>query len=121
MGKKKTLTKRQQAHRKYLQSEDWAQVRVDLLIEVGFQCERCKSKRNLQVHHLNYDRFGGDELRDDLIVLCSYHHRLEHNLIKTKHKQNKSKNKKKNKRNRRKTKHGKVTYISVKEYLATKK
>ena len=80
------LSRRQKKHRTYLKSDEWAKLRADILIDVGFACERCGKKKGLQVHHLTYERFGGDELREDLIVLCSYHHRLEHGLIKKKKK-----------------------------------
>ncbi len=41
---------------------------------------RCGSERRfgyvLQHHHKTYARFGGDELPEDMIVLCEHHHAL---------------------------------------------
>ena len=66
----------------FLLSTAWAKIRNDLYHIRGYQCERCDCKKGLQVHHLTYDRYGGDEEPEDLIILCGYHHRLEHGLVK---------------------------------------
>lgn len=33
-------------------------------------CQICGSRQNLQVHHLDYTRFGGKELVNDLMGTC---------------------------------------------------
>jgi len=66
----------------FLLSTAWAKIRNDLYSIRGYKCERCDCKKRLQVHHLTYDRYGGDEEPEDLIILCGYHHRLEHGLVK---------------------------------------
>lgn len=65
----------------FLLSTAWAKIRTDIIILRGGKCERC-TREGTQVHHLCYDRYGGNEEPEDLILLCSYHHRLEHNLVK---------------------------------------
>lgn len=123
----KSLTPSQKKHREYIKSDEWAKVRADMLIAANFQCERCNKKKNLQVHHLTYERFGGDEIKDDLIVLCGYHHRLEHNLVYEKKKTKKKTystieqlKKKKLRKYKKDMKKFKVKTISIEQYLTEK-
>ena len=74
-------SKRKLKHQAYLESPEWAKVRCDLFITRGEKCEICGHAKNLQVHHFHYDNLGHEE-PDDLIILCAYHHMLEHGLIK---------------------------------------
>jgi 5-methylcytosine-specific restriction endonuclease McrA len=69
---------RKQNYRAYLDTIWWAVIRDLALERAGHQCEMdgltpadpsSLFHRSLQVHHLNYDRLGG-ELPEDLIVLC---------------------------------------------------
>lgn len=65
-------------HAKYMRSEEWQAIR-DLKFSItGRQCEKCGALHQLDVHHLNYDRFGGDELMTDLQVLCRSCHEAVH-------------------------------------------
>lgn len=75
-----TLTKRQIEHREFLKSPEWAKIRDHVLTLRHHKCEKCKTSKDLQVHHLNYDRWGGDELPSDLMVLCRKHHMSIHGL-----------------------------------------
>lgn len=53
----------------YLNSPEWREVRKEILtIDIGI-CLSCKSKENLQVHHMTYENVGA-ELHEDLITLC---------------------------------------------------
>lgn len=61
----------------YLNSPGWRTRRNRALRDVSYQCKRCPSKRNLQVHHLSYERLGA-EWDQDLEVLCENCHRDEH-------------------------------------------
>ncbi len=61
----------------YLNSPDWRRVRNRALKLAGWQCSRCPSKRELQVHHKTYERLG-KERDEDLDVLCENCHRGEH-------------------------------------------
>lgn len=61
----------------YMNTPEWRRVRNRKLRTVGYQCERCGSKRDLQVHHKTYERLG-NERDDDLEVLCANDHEAEH-------------------------------------------
>lgn len=61
----------------YLNSPDWRRVRNRALKNAGWRCERCVSKRDLQVHHKTYERLGR-EWDTDLEVLCANCHEDEH-------------------------------------------
>ena len=50
-------------------------------MERGFKCERCGSKKDLQVHHKTYKR-KGHELPGDVELLCKTCHEKEHGLAK---------------------------------------
>lgn len=56
-------------YERYLQTRRWIGTRNRILRLRGYRCERCTAGRNLQVHHLTYDRIG-EERDDDLQVLC---------------------------------------------------
>lgn len=75
-----TLTPRQIAHKTFIKSPEWKAIRLNLLRLRGKKCEVCGSKNNIQVHHLNYKRFGGNELTSDLKILCGKHHQKTHGL-----------------------------------------
>lgn len=56
-------------YREYLTSSQWHQRRNQALKEAGYRCHVCDVKRNLQVHHVSYERLGA-ELPEDLVVVC---------------------------------------------------
>jgi len=61
-----------------LASERWARLRTRLLVARGRRCERCgvlEAARDLDLHHLTYDRLGF-ERDDDLQVVCRPCHYL---------------------------------------------
>lgn len=67
------------AYAAYLRSPTWRAKREGALKNSWFRCEECGSQgSDLHVHHVTYDRVGGDERPEDLQVLCSdchyYHH-----------------------------------------------
>lgn len=64
----------------YYRSQKWNHKRALILARAKHRCEyvhelhgRCKCRVNLNVHHLNYERFG-DEVASDLMVVCRHHH-----------------------------------------------
>lgn len=61
----------------YLKSPQWQTVRDAALKRANHQCEKCKSGKNLEVHHITYKRLGY-ELPEDLIVLCKDCHENVH-------------------------------------------
>lgn len=72
-------------HRKkyyeYLESQEWKDKRDELFRIRGRRCERCNSSKNIQVHHLTYERVF-NELLNDLEVLCKTCHEIEHGIRK---------------------------------------
>jgi len=64
-------------YRKYLLSKEWADIRIDLFNSRGRKCERCSSTKSLQIHHLHYRNVFKEEPQD-LMILCSVCHQLEH-------------------------------------------
>jgi len=99
-------------YKKYLKSEEWRQLRIDLYDFRGSKCEKCGSTKNLQVHHKHYSNIFNEE-PEDLIVLCSRCHAETHGLIKPK------KDKKKYKKAKKKKKF--VTNLSRREELKLEK
>ena len=77
-----SLTERQKQHRKFIESQEWETIRQRIYKKRGKKCEICLSDKNIQVHHLTYERFGGDELDEDLIILCAKHHMKSHGILK---------------------------------------
>lgn len=61
----------------YLNSSSWRFTRNRALQRTHYRCERCDSKRDLQVHHRTYERLGA-ECDEDLEVLCANCHEGEH-------------------------------------------
>ncbi|MCF6331040.1 MAG: HNH endonuclease [Sulfurimonas sp.] len=61
----------------YLQSEDWHELKQKLKSLQGNKCCLCKSKNNLNVHHITYERLGNEEL-SDLRLLCRKCHIRQH-------------------------------------------
>ncbi len=92
-------------YRKYLKSGKWKAIRKRLFKVRGRKCEKCGSKSKIHVHHLTYERVGGNELGSDLQVLCELHHNIEHGM---KDKSIKKALKKMRKRERRKNRKYKI-------------
>lgn len=62
---------------KYINSDAWFIKRSEALEFHGRKCKSCGSKNKLDVHHLTYERFG-NELLKDLTILCRQCHELTH-------------------------------------------
>ena len=67
-------------YEEYILSWMWRDKR-DYIISLRKECEKCKSKKYLNVHHKTYETLGneGDE---DLILLCRDCHKKEHGISK---------------------------------------
>ena len=62
----------------YLQTYHWHEVRVAALDRAKYRCQVCNRKDlTLNVHHRTYER-RGEELPEDVIVLCRECHELFH-------------------------------------------
>lgn len=60
--------------REYYQSSKWAEKRNARLKIDGFKCAKCGFTRALEIHHINYERFGDEDVSRDLITLCKKCH-----------------------------------------------
>lgn len=58
----------------YLRSPAWHRKRTERLVKDRHRCRKCGSKERLEVHHLTYDRVGGNEQMSDLWTLCQKCH-----------------------------------------------
>ena len=73
-------------YKKYLLSDEWAKLKIDLFNFRGKKCEKCGSKKQICVHHLTYKNIYKEEL-SDLVILCRNCHEKEHGILKHKKKQ----------------------------------
>jgi len=62
----------------YLKSEDWRERRKVLMEQCDWECSKCGEKAT-ELHHLNYNNLGEEELESDVIPLCSECHKEIHN------------------------------------------
>jgi len=64
----------------YLASPYWKERSAQKMKAVNYTCEECgASDTLLNTHHLTYERLG-DELDEDLIVLCRRCHKKRHHI-----------------------------------------
>lgn len=63
----------------YYETEHWLDIRELRYQQDNYRCVACTSTchDSLECHHLTYSRLFGERL-DDLITLCSTHHKLIH-------------------------------------------
>lgn len=61
----------------YLKSPAWLQLRARIFRSRGFSCEICQSKKNLQLHHVTYERLGYEK-DEDVMILCRKCHEKAH-------------------------------------------
>lgn len=66
----------QPAPSEWLQSDAWRELREAALARFGRRCAICNSDHHVDAHHRTYERYGGDELLDDLTALCRGCHEL---------------------------------------------
>jgi len=61
----------------FYNTAEWRTFRKHKLLSVGFHCERCDADLRsvpAEVHHVIYERFGGEERLADVEALCSRCH-----------------------------------------------
>lgn len=73
-----TQAKRRADYNAFMRSRRWAKLRERKLSQARNRCEQCGATKDLHVHHLTYERFGGDERTTDLKVLCKSCHEKAH-------------------------------------------
>lgn len=61
----------------YLRSPEWKLKRDAQCEAAGWRCQVCNSPKQLNCHHRTYDRIG-NEIPDDLFVLCADCHQIFH-------------------------------------------
>lgn len=61
----------------YLQTAHWKRTRKEALNRAKHRCQVCNTPKKLQVHHRTYER-RGEELPEDLTVLCDNCHETFH-------------------------------------------
>lgn len=66
-----------QNYKNHIASPKWKAIRANVIAIRGSKCEECGSTSRLHVHHLHYRTFG-DELPEDLKVLCKNCHDKKH-------------------------------------------
>lgn len=66
-------------YKKYIVSPQWKKKRKQALERANHKCEKCNGTKELEVHHLTYDRLGREEL-SDLLVVCKHCHPAEDKL-----------------------------------------
>jgi len=71
------------AYDRFITSPEWQVIRANAVRRAGKICQACASPFRLQVHHITYKRFGGDELPEDLMVLCEPCHMAHHGIRKS--------------------------------------
>lgn len=64
----------------YIKSKSWAKKRNKIFKRDNYLCIICSSNKNLQAHHLTYDRLGYEKLTD-LITVCTICHNKIHNKL----------------------------------------
>lgn len=79
----KDLDQDRATYSEYLKSDYWKNKRRQVLQRDNYSCNECGVKSNLQVHHLDYDTIGDEDL-EDLITLCRKCHHNLHEIINRK-------------------------------------
>ena len=74
------LLNRRELYIVYLKTIDWKTKRKAKMYQARYKCEKCESKKKLQVHHKEYKNWFDVELTD-LLLLCDKCHKKEHNRI----------------------------------------
>ena len=64
----------------YLLTDHWKELRKRIHAKYNNKCAICGSSDNLEVHHITYER-KGEELDEDLALLCKKCHMTQHKLI----------------------------------------
>lgn len=69
----------------YYKSKTWKETSQLRKSFDGNRCQNCGSPLHLETHHLNYDRFGAEDVKHDLKTLCADCHEKITFLNRNKH------------------------------------
>ena len=61
-----------------LSSEDYSQLKQEILKRDGWRCQNCGASQNLEVHHQQFRSHSGDDAEQNLITLCNDCHEFIH-------------------------------------------
>jgi hypothetical protein len=64
-------------YHEYIVSPEWQTRVTEYKADSGWECEQCANTSSLTGHHLTYRNIG-NEPREDICILCSPCHELEH-------------------------------------------
>lgn len=78
----KPIYKTFENYKDYIQSDEWKQKRKLRLQYDAHRCVNCGSRMGLEVHHINYDNFGNEDVKNDLRTLCNNCHNKKTQLDK---------------------------------------
>jgi len=67
--------------KEYYQNNWWRCRRANFLEAKGQQCERCHATREIDVHHVSYDRLGAEQDRDLEVVCRRCHENLHRSAV----------------------------------------
>lgn len=70
-------------YNEYIISDEWYLKRPKILAIKGEKCAICGKDHSLDIHHLNYDTLGREDINNyaDVIPLCRYCHEKIHNFL----------------------------------------
>lgn len=74
------MTERMEGYLRYIDSEHWTKLRNYKVALIG-QCQNCKAKNSLHVHHVDYKDYYSCTV-DDLVVLCVMCHNDLHDALR---------------------------------------
>lgn len=69
------MTAHSTAYLAHINSEKWRRIRLRILRLASYRCQRCKTAKAEEVHHLTYERLG-HERDNDLQALCKPCHTI---------------------------------------------
>ena len=78
----KNLQKQHAKYKEQLSDKRWKAFRVFVFVVRGKECEMCKAKSKLQIHHLHYikDAKAWEYTCNDVMVVCDACHKKLHGL-----------------------------------------
>lgn len=66
------------SYEKYLQTDHWNELRIEVFRKMGRICPICVSEKSIQVHHWRYRKSWFHSIVEDLIPLCDACHSMVH-------------------------------------------